>query len=522
VEGFISCHAGAVTGTLCGFDRLVFRGTLRRLAQCAGMKAYLWAARVLLKDFGEHAEELSRQLREASEARARRTGRPIRYLASSAVNKEAIAREIAAADRIEQGLICILTAVEPCLSYEIVRNRAAKRLELQPRRRKCLHLYHYSIDRQLGFMSARIQTWFPFSIQICLNGRTWLARQMDAVGLGYLQRDNCFTWLEDAKRAQRLMDRQVQAAWPDLLHGMARRLNPLHAAMFQAFPVEYYWSTYQSEWASDILFRDAASLGRLYPKLVHHGLTTFLSPDVMRFLGRNIPPTGRLPPALKAEVVSDLKTRPEGVRIKHRLGENAIKMYDKQGSVLRVETTINDAAGFKSYRTPEGKPKAPKTWHRMRKGIADLHRRTEVSQAANDRYLQALASVEDTTSLGELAARLCQPVKRHGRRLRALNPYAPADVELLEAISRGEFALNGFRNRDLRQLLFADDAASPQEKRRHAAAVSRKLALLRAHRLIRKVPATHRYYISANGRTIVTALLTARNASTDLITKLAA
>jgi hypothetical protein len=501
---------------------LVFRGTLRRLAHRAGMMTYLWANRLLLKDFGGHAEELSRRLKDASEAAAHETGRPIRYLASSAVNKEAIAREIARADGIEHGLICILTAVEPCWSYEIVRNRAIKRLELQPRRRKCLHLYHYRIDPVLGFMNARLQTWFPFSIQVCLNGREWLARQMDGAGLRSVQRDNCFTWLEDAERAQQLMDRQVRAAWPELLDDIARSLNPLHAAMFRTCPVEYYWSTYQSEWASDVLFRAPAHLARLYPKLVHHGLTTFLSPDVMRFLGRKIPPDGRLPPTLKADVVSDLKTRPEGVRIKHRLGDNSIKMYDKQASVLRIETTINDAAGFLAFRTPEGKPEAPKTWHRMRRGIADLHRRAQVSQAANDRYLDALASVADTTSLGELAARLCQPVRRNGRRVRALNPYAPADAKLLEAISRGELTLNGFRNRDLRTLLFDDQAASPQEHRRRAAAVSRKLALLRAHRLIRKVSRTHRYHLTANGRSVVTALIAARNASTDSLTKLAA
>ena len=522
MEKFVSRHADAVIGTLCGFDRLVFRGTLRMLAHRGGMMTYLSAAGVLLKDFGAHALELSRRLREASEAVARQSSRPIRYLASSAVSKEEIAHAIARADGIEQGLVCILTAVEPCLSYEIVRQREAKLLELEPRWRKCLHLYHYQVHPVLGFMQARIQTWFPFSIQVCLNGREWLARAMDAAGIGYVQRENCFVRLEDPAGAQRLMDRQLQAAWPALLDGIARQLNPAHAAMFQTFPVAYYWSTYQSEWASDILFRDQATLARLYPRLLHHGLTTFLSPDVMRFLGRNIPPSGRLPARLQADVVSDMKTRPEGVRIKHRLGANAIKMYDKQGSVLRVETTINDAGQFKAFRAPEGKPEAPKSWQRMRKGIADLHRRTEVSQAANDRYLEALAAVADTTSLGELAGRLCRPAMRNGRRFRPLNPYAPADARLLETISRGEFALNGFRNRDLRRLLFADDTASKHQQRRHAAAVSRRLALLRAHRLIRKVPGTHRYHLSRHGRTIVTALLTARNASTDVLTKLAA
>jgi hypothetical protein len=522
VERFIARHAQSVIGRLSGFDRLVFRGTLRLLAHRAGMMSYLWAARVLLKDFGAHAQALSGRLKAASVAAAEASGRPVRYLASSASDKEALARSIAQADGIETGLICILTAVETCWSYEIVRERAARELTLQPRLRKCLHLYHYQIHPTFGFMHARIQTWFPFSVQVCLNGRAWLARAMDAAGLGYVQRDNCFVWLEDPARAQALMDRQVQAAWPRVLDEIAHTLNPIQAAMFAAFPVDYYWSTYQSEWASDILFRDPAALARLYPGLVHHGLTTFASPEVMRFLGRRLPASGRLPARLQAEVVSDLKTRPEGMRLKHRLGDNSLKMYDKQGSVLRVETTINDPADFKAFRTPEGKPKAPKRWLRMRRGIADLHRRSEVSQAANDRYLDALAAAADTTSLGDLAARLCRPVRHNGRRVRALNPLAADDAALLAAISRGEFALRGFRNRDLRALLF-DDARQPRaDQRRHATAVSRKLALLRAHGLIRKVPKTHRYHLTKAGRTALTAILTARNTTTDLLTKLAA
>jgi hypothetical protein len=530
VEQFLAKHANAVIGVLSGFDRLVFRGTLRMLAQRAGMMVYLRAMQVLLKDFADHAQACTVQLRSASEELARSSGRPIEYVSSSAISKEDLARKIAQADGIRQGLICLLTAVEPCVSYEIVRDRAAKRLRLEPRHRKCLHLYHYQIHPMFGFMHARIQTWFPFSIQICLNGREWLAHSMDAAGLGYIKRDNCFTWLEQPAQAQQLLGQQVQAAWPELLNGIARSLNPQHDTMFQAFPVEYYWSTYQSEWATDILFRDSKVLARLYPRLVHHGLTTFHSSDVMRFLGHHVPATGNVPPQLKTELTTDVKRRAEGVRIKHRLGENSVKMYDKatrpidprEGAILRVEATVNDASGFRSYRTPEGKPEAPLGWHCMRKGIADLHRRAEVSQAANDRYLQAQASVDDTTSLGELTAGLCRPTRRRGRRMRALNPHAPADAALLAAIGRGEFTLNGFRNRDLRQLLFTGTPVPKSEQRCRAAAISRKLTLLRAHHLIRKVPHTHRYHLTDAGRIVVTALITARNASTQELTKLAA
>jgi hypothetical protein len=522
VQGFVAKHAERVIGTLSGFDRLVFRGTLRALSNHRGLMSYLWAVQVRLTDFAAHALALTEQLKDASLSLARQLGRPVQYLTSAASNKEDIARRIAAADHIDHGLICVLTAVEPCWSFEIVRDRTSKRIEAEPRYRKCLHLYHYQIHPRFGFMSARIQTWLPFRIQICVNGREWLARSMDAAGLHYLRRDNCFAWLEHPERAQRLMDRQVRSDWPTLLSRIARSLNPLHETMFAAFPMEYYWSTYQSEWATDVMFGKAATLAHLYPRLVQHGLTTFLSPDVMRFLGRKAPPGGGLPRRLDAEVVSDVKRRPEGVRIKHRVGENSVKMYDKQGSVLRVETTINDVDDFKTFRAPENKPDAAPSWQRMRKGVADLHRRAEVSQAANDRYLQALASVEDTTSLGELAARLCRPVNYQGRRVRAINPFASADSALLEAISRGEFALNGLRNRDICALLFPKPARDQAEQKRRAAAISRKLRLLRAHRLIRKVPRTHRYQLTKAGRIAVTALITARNANTQELTKLAA
>ncbi|HTW70969.1 MAG TPA: hypothetical protein VME47_13850 [Acetobacteraceae bacterium] len=302
MAAFIAKHRDDVVSVLSGFDRLVFRGTLRRLAHHLGLilMRYLWATQALLKDFGAHAEALTRRLRQGSEVLARQTGRPIHYLHSSATNKEQIAREIAAADHVGQGLICILEAVEPCVSYEIVRDPKAKRLRLTPRHRKCLHLYHYQFHPLFGFMHARIQTWLPFSVQICLNGREWLARSMDQAGLHDIRRGNCFTWLEQPEQAQRLMDQQVRAAWPELLNGIARSLNPEHEPMFQAFPVEYYRSTYQSEWATDILFHDARTLDRLYPKLVQHGLTTFLSAHVMRFLGRNVPASGNLPPRLEA------------------------------------------------------------------------------------------------------------------------------------------------------------------------------------------------------------------------------
>ena len=239
MQQFVANHAEHVMGTLSGFDRLVFRGTLRILSKRGGLMTDLSVVRVLLVDFAAHALKLTQQLKDASLLLARQTGRPVQYLTAAARNKEEIARKIAEKDHIDQGLICVLTAVEPCWSYEIVRDHAHKRIEAEPRYRKCLHLYHYQIHPRFGFMSARIQTWLPFRIQICLNGREWLARSMDAAQLHYLQRDNCFAWLEHPEQAQRLMHRQLQSDWPIRLDEIARSLNPQHDTMFADFPVQY-------------------------------------------------------------------------------------------------------------------------------------------------------------------------------------------------------------------------------------------------------------------------------------------
>jgi hypothetical protein len=236
-------------------------------------------------------------------------------------------------------------------------------------------------------------------------------------------------------------------------------------------------------------------------------------------LGRNVPLTGKS--RFAGEILSDLKARPEGLRVKHWVERNSIKMYDKFGRGLRIETTINRCEDFQVYRAAEGQPDQPKAWRSLRRGLADLPRRCQISKAANERYLGALATVQDKTPLCQLTAQLCRRLRRKGRSYRALNPWSPLDGALLEAINRGEFALHGLRNREVRALLFPTPA-SAREERRRTARVGRLLVLLRAHGILRKVPGTHRYHLTTSGRTLVTALLTARQADTEQLTKLAA
>ena len=519
---FINRFGNSITGVLSGFDRLRLRGTLRHLFQPTVMEAYLNACRVLIKDFGTFAQGLTARIKAAAYAQAEQAGRPFRYLSSSQISKEDLARQIARADGVTSGLIAIFSALENCLSYSVRGDRQTKHIHLVLEPRKCLHLYHYFQHEELGLCHVRVQTWFPFTVDLCLNGRDRLARQMDRAGLAYRQRDNCFVWVQDAHRAQALLEEQRRTDWPGVLGGLLDQAHPLHAEICRPIAQTYYWSASASEYATDLLFRDAPSLAALYPRLVHHGLRTFGSPDVMRFLGRNIPTTnGRVPPLFTGEVISDLKHRPEGIRVKHSVNGNSVKMYDKEGSVLRIETTINKTEDFKVYRAKQGQPEGEKTWRPLQRSVGELWRRAEVSAKANQRYLEALASVTDKTPAGQASAEVCRAVVKDGRRHRALNPWSEKDAALLAAVSRGEYVINGLRNRDVRRLLWPKAGSAPQERRR-ASSVTRQLRLLRAHGLLRKVNGTHRYVVTAGGRKIITALLAARQADVEQLTALAA
>ena len=511
MKEFIAKHREEIAGVLRGFDRLIFRGTLRSISYPEGMMGYLWAKQVRLTEFGRHVLRVSARLKQACRAKAEALRRPMKYLASAGESKEEVARGIAAREKIEEGLVCVLSCVEPCQTFEVYRNRETRKLELVSRIRKCLFFYHYWIHREFGFLNARIQTWFPFSIPVCRNVREWLARQMGRAGMKYLRQDNCFPWVEDWGRAQRLLDRQLRTNWPKWLGRIAQELNPVHAQIFGDFPMNYYWTTYQSEWAIDVVFRQAQVLRRWYPRLVHYGMTTLGSSDVLRYLGRPVRLDGEVPKSFRGEVSSDLKWREEGMRIKHSVNGNSVKLYDKAftavGSVLRAETTIHPGGEFRVYRRKEGDSQEKKSWRVLRGGVADLHRRAEISERAAERYLDALAGVDEQTTLQELLERLGQPQQWKGRRVRALHPLG--DRALLETICRGEFVLNGFRNRDLQKFFFAEAAQGLREARRRSAWVSRKLRLLRAHGITRKVSGTYRYHLTETGRKAVGALLTA-------------
>lgn len=525
-----------VMGVLSGFDRLVFRGILRCVMDSRGMAGHLYGAGVKMADFKDYAQHCTETLIEHSLRAAHEQGREVRFLSGNKDVKKDLAQEIARRDQIDNGLICVLRAVETCNTFEIKRDHQKKTIELEYQPGKCMHLYHYFHHGRFGLMHVRLQTWFPFQMQVCLNGHEWLARQLTQAGIGFEKIDNCIPRVDDIVAAQRLYSEQLQVSWPELLGELRGIVHPAHEILFANCPREarqYYWSMAESEWSSDLLLKDPNDAERLIEQLVRGSIQAHGVGDILRFMGRPSCADGLPRLSFQGTLKSNIKRFETGVRIKHSLNSNSVKGYNKPGAV-RIETTINDPAEFQVFRTRENHPDEALQWLPMRKGVADLHRRAEVSQAVNDRYATALTTtLDDSATIKELTEPLCQPVVRAGRkkpdgtrtqsrRFRGLNPLSAEDLKLLETVARLEFTVSGLRNKDVRAALFGPDTTDAKEHRRRSSAASRRLSLLRAHGLLEKVSKSHTYRVPNRSRLALSALLAASNSTLKHLNQLAA
>lgn len=512
MKSFLRRLGPLVLGVLLGYDRFRFRGSKRQLCYAKGMMSYFSCASVLLKDYEKsYAKDTTLTLCRAIEERAKEAG-IYQYLNNCKISKEEAALALAARERKTQGLIAVLGCVEPSLNVRVRKNKDSRLLEPRLEEGKCLHYYHYYLDPVYGLRYTRLQSWFPFTMHVGLNGRDWLGQQLTKAGLAFVKEDNCFTWIEDFAAAQKLLDDQLRTPWAPLLDAWARASFPEHDTLLKR-PIPYYWSVQEAEYATDIAFRSAADLARLYPTWVQHAYATLRGRDLLQFMNYRLRRDGR--PLASGEVKTTVKELVEGTCVRHRVLNNLLKMYDKRGSVLRVESLLLDLEHFKVFRAKEGDEQGPLSYRRLRKGVADLHRRAEVSQKINERYTASLASVEEKQTLAELTKDLGQRVQWKGRTVRALNPLAVADASLFEAVSRGSFLISGFCNRQVRDIVFPHAAsADAGEQKRLSAKVTRLLRILRGHGLIAKVQKTHRYQLTDKGRTILSALLAARQTTT--------
>ena len=504
---FEKIHDDAILGKITGFDRVIFRGYLNRLMPEGAFQRFMSANGVLLKEFKTFVEAATSELKEHAKRVAEEAGRPFIYLGesstkSSGFSKEDRAKSIAAEHGISEGLIAVFSTVEPCTSFAVVPDRESKKLKVIPQRRKCLHFYFYLLDREFGFMHIRLQSWFPMTIQVYINGREWLAKQLEARHIGFVRYENSFLQIDDLPAATLLTRKLTRRSWPRTLDALARRVNPWLDLLRTLGYDGYYWVTHQAEIATDVMFRDRASLDALLPDLFEKSMTAFAAEDVLIFLGRKM--NGNF----LGEVTMDRKRRPEGRRVKFRMKQNSIKMYDK-GTVLRIETTINNPREFRIFRASRDDGK--RRWLPMRKGVADFWHYATVGVSANERFLEALATIPATHAVVLEIDDLCRPKVCDGRRVPRLQPLREDICRLFRAILSGDHLLNGFRNSAIARQMFPKEVEDPAGRARACQRVSRLIRQLRDRGLVAKVPNRRLYRTTSLGYRLMGAAIHLRN-----------
>ena len=492
-------HINQLKGVISCFDRVILTGTIPEICHPQALRSYMNRQKIKIFDYPKWAQPFRDEIRANAEKLAQENGLKIEFIRRyKDFRKEERVKEIVAARGSRPGLVHIFSAMEGCPSFIPWYDKSTGQSFFKRTEAKCLHYYFYFIDEQLGLCYLRVPTWSPFRLQFYFNGHNYLATQLENRRVEYQLIDNAFVDIADFGKAQKLAD----SFRVDRLHGRLKRLAFTYCPVIRHFSSNYHWSIMQLEYATDIIFKQKKDLEHLYETLTRTAVHTVKVEHIATFLGR------KLNGNYQGEMGNDYSIRIEGTRIRHQMGPVAIKMYDKLGLVLRIETTTNDVTFFKHHRRVEHRDGSweMKVAH-AKKSIYSLPALRELMSDANHRYLEFISTMEEPTSGAKNLNKLSQRVREGEHTYRGFNLFDCEDLALFEALLRGEFNISGFTSRRLRMLLNGKTGSQ----------ISRILKRLRTHGLIKKIGRTYKYYLTCLGRRVIMAALHLRQMITPTL-----
>jgi hypothetical protein len=494
VCSFLLRFSSLISWVLCCFDRVIFKGHLPISRPREFERFVDYTLRIRRTDFLKIlGPEWSERLVDHSKRFAQKSGRPWQYYAGD-IDKDAWAKEQLVLSPVQQGLVGVLCVMEACRTFKLApgNDRPGFVSRSVPQR----VLYYYFIDKDLGLMHVRLQTWAPFTCQVYANGHDYVARQLKKKGIAFEQVDNAFVQLGDPAAAQRSADRFAKLPWPKILERYACQVNPLLHQELKS--LSHYWVIDQAEYATDVCFASKHALAGLFVRLLEFALLTFTPKKIYCYLGRK----------WHERFDGELQTRYKSVRepgacIKHYMKRNWLKMYDKLGLLLRVETVINQPEEFKVLRECRHHDgTASLGWYRMRKGVGNMHHYQSQALACNQRYLEALSAVADPTPGYDDLKKLTERQRHKGRSYAGFNPAREDEARLFAAVLAGDHIAQGFRDKDIRAAL-NDGSGNDHQRQRQSAAIGRILKRLQVRGLVAKVARTRRWRVSAHGRRVL-------------------
>lgn len=491
-----------INGILETFDRMIINGYLLNLCNYRHFLYYLIQNNIKLKDFDNFALEQTSLLCNHIDSYIKENNVDTIYLNSGKLDKNEIVMNELNKNPNKNGLISALSTVEICNTMTVKPNHKSQQLEVTSRPTKCKHYYFYYNDDEFGLMYLKIQTWFPYNVQIYINGREYLSKILDKNSIKYTMYNNSFSYIEDFDKAQKLADNILNQKISTSFDGLIEKINVHLPKIKEIFSHSYYWCIDQCEFATDINFKSRNDLNLFYKTLVETTYFTFSSEDIYSFFGRNI---SKIHTFSKGEIVSDLRRRYQGYRIKFKINNNQIKMYDK-GNNLRIEVTINNPRDFKVLKMKEnnetGEIIETKEWLPMGKSICNLYRYVEISKNITKRYINALPDINtDEVPLNEIE-KISSKKQVNNRTYSSFNILNESTLNLFSEISKGEYLINGFNNKMIRKNVFINS-----EDKKIINKTTRLLSKLRAHGIIKKVVRKNKYYLTTDGRKIINSIL---------------
>lgn len=480
MELITETYKSKISCVLSCYDRLILTGTLPEISYSQGMTRYMYENSIKIFDYPKFAEPFKEAIRANAEHIAKEHEVEIDFIRKADVRKESIISEKIKKRGYHPGIVHIISSMEACNTYKPWHDKKTGKTFLKPDQSKCLHYYFYFIDPQVGLGYVRVPTWCPFRLQVYINGHNLLASELKLAGIDYTMIDNAFDSIQDANKAQELSDKISIEKLHRKLEEFAWQFCPV----YKDFKLRYHWSVMQAEYSTDIVFKKQEGLQKIYNELVATAIHTVKPENIATFLGL------KLDPRYQGEIGNNYNVRIEGSRIKHIMGPSSIKMYDKFSKILRIETTTNDITFFKHFR--EVVHHDGSTSHEMaplKKNIYSLSFLSENLKASNKRYIEFISAFDNKEVGRKRLEKVTSSKKEGNRNYKGFNFFSKDDLIILLAIIRGEFNINGFRNKNLQKLLgFAGSK------------ISRLIKRLRVHGLIRKVSDSYKYYITKTGK----------------------
>ena len=491
MELFDGRHDDRIEGVIECFDRVVIKGTFKKISYQKAIEIEMWKRGIRFFDYPNWAKERKDNICSHVQELADEHGLEIHHIQKRSIRKEDFVREQIKDNPDKEGIVCILSAMEGCMCYRPSYDKETKKCSLQPRTGHCLHYYVYINDSVLGLCFMAFPTWLPFSIRFYFNGHNWLQKQFDQHGVDYTMDDNCFTKIGDYKAAQKLANGfKIRSVLVRQLRKWSQRCLPTPIKEF-GMP---YWTLHEVEFATDVIFKNAKSLTELYDEVVHTALVEVKTKNIATFLDRSIKSS-------KFDATSRIRECREGTSVRHNLGSASMKMYDKRGTVLRVETVLNDVSFLKVERMvnhKDGTQSRKKAG--VKKSIYSLNILQKLMSRANKRYLTYIGGMQERSLELATLRKLTSPVKDGaiGRTVRGINLFNSDDELLLRALLSGGISLKGITGRQLRYSHLKD--WSPGK-------VSRALKRLRLHGLIKKKGKSYSYFLTKLGKRVIAPLL---------------